>query len=338
MPTVLASMARIVLRIADAHGLDGDSILRAHGLDPELTHELGGRYAFRRMCAAWVTTADRTKDPAIGLQAARHYNLLDLQALGVAFLSSGTLLTALRRLDRFERVLNTRVDYTIVERGERVDLTCNGLDLDASTCRLIEDARLAVLLDLCRTGTSKALDPVAVALPYTAPASFDAYREFFRCPVEFGAPVSRLSFAVKDAHLPFTTANRDLARNTDQILDRMLRGLRRADLASRVEAAIVEALPSGTPKDEEIAQSLLMSRRTLQRRLAKEGTSFKKLLAHARRTLAEQYVADRTMAIAEIGYMLGFADASSFTRAFRRWCGVPPASFRTRTTTFGAAG
>mgnify|MGYP001946743321 CR=1 FL=1 len=73
---------------------------------------------------------------------------------------------------------------------------------------------------------------------------------------------------------------------------------------------------------------MYVSGRTLQRRLAEEGTSFRTLLLEVRRELAERYISDPHMPLAEISYMLGFADSSSFSRAFKRWTGEPPALFR----------
>jgi len=89
-------------------------------------------------------------------------------------------------------------------------------------------------------------------------------------------------------------------------------------------------LPSGTPKDDEIAKALLLSARTFQRKLAEQGTNFTELLGQVRRELAEHYIADPDIPVTEISYLLGFSDVSSFSRAFKRWTGTPPAAFRDR--------
>jgi AraC-like DNA-binding protein len=77
-----------------------------------------------------------------------------------------------------------------------------------------------------------------------------------------------------------------------------------------------------------MAKRVFVSGRTLQRKLADEGTNFRTLLLEVRRGLAEQYITDKNMLLAEISYMLGFSDVSSFSRAFKKWTGDPPAAFR----------
>ncbi|NJN52803.1 MAG: AraC family transcriptional regulator, partial [Gammaproteobacteria bacterium] len=86
----------MLTRIAAAHQIDGDRILNESGLDPTFTQFADGRYPFEQLCDAWIRVATELANPAIGLEAGNHYSALDLQALGVAFLSSATLLDALQ--------------------------------------------------------------------------------------------------------------------------------------------------------------------------------------------------------------------------------------------------
>ena len=102
-----------------------------------------------------------------------------------------------------------------------------------------------------------------------------------------------------------------------------------SDIVSQVKKAIIHDLPSGTPSEENIAKLVLLSNRTLQRRLSDENTNFRSLVLEVRRELAQKYLADKAMPLAEISYMLGFSDTSSFSRAFKKWTGDPPAVFRT---------
>ena len=73
-----------------------------------------------------------------------------------------------------------------------------------------------------------------------------------------------------------------------------------------------------------------MSTRTLHRRLADGGTSFRELLEQTRASLAEGYLHQTDMPITEISYLLGFSDVASFSRAFKRWTGSTPKHFRER--------
>ena len=80
----------------------------------------------------------------------------------------------------------------------------------------------------------------------------------------------------------------------------------------------------------------LGSERTLHRRLAAEGTSFQRLLDDTRRELAQHYLGQRNLSLADIAYLLGFSDQSSFFRAARRWFGSSPRDYRIRLITEGS--
>jgi AraC-like DNA-binding protein len=98
-------------------------------------------------------------------------------------------------------------------------------------------------------------------------------------------------------------------------------------VATRVRALILQAMPSGEIDQIEIARSLHQSTSTLQRRLRREGTSFQHLLSEARREKALEYLRSGRHSLADITFLLGFADQSNFTRAFRRWTGKTPREF-----------
>lgn len=92
----------------------------------------------------------------------------------------------------------------------------------------------------------------------------------------------------------------------------------------QVRASIIERLPDGRPNQEDIAQTLNTSLRSLQRRLKDEDTNFKALLTETQQKLALHYIKNSSRTIGEITYLLGFSEPSNFTRAFKRWTGKSP--------------
>ena len=286
------------------------------------------RYPFDRVCAAWQKLAELTNNPHIGLAVPKYYHPFDLHALGVTFLCSDTLLEALMRLDRFETVMNTGIDFSIIETAGGIDLICEGLEPPEQSRRVIEDARNAVVLDLCRRGAEGILDPTEVAFTYPEPGDVSEHLGYFRCPLKFSAATTCISFAEADVDRPFMAPNRDLADSNDRTLDRLLRDIASSDLVSTVRQAIIASLPSGRPTEAQIAARVLMSPRTLHRHLTAQGTGFRVLLNSVRLELAEEYVAETDIPLTEVSYLLGFSDSSAFSRAFKRWTGQAPAAFR----------
>ena len=326
--SILSSVPRMIWRLLESHDIDADAVFRQSGFDPAHMSEPRMRYPKDSFQNLWANVVKITGNGSIGIEAGRFYSPLDLSALGVSFLSSTTLMEALQRLRRYESIVNSNLTITLVETEQRVDVLSDANLAVKEVSKIHEDIRKAVVLDLCRKGLEPDLNPIEVAFTYPEPEDTSEYAAIFRCPLLFSQSVSRLSFSVDDTQRAFLTSNRELAFGNDQILNEMLSELKGSSLASQVKHVIIECLPSGTPTEKDIVERLFMSSRTLQRKLSDEGTNFRTLLLEARRVLAEQYISDKNMPLAEISYMLGFADQSSFFRAFKKWTGDSPSQFR----------
>jgi AraC-like DNA-binding protein len=188
------------------------------------------------------------------------------------------------------------------------------------------------LLSFCRWVTNRDLRPLALELRFPPPADLQPYQDAFKCPIRFNAPVNALLFARTDVSLPLPTAHPLLAEVHERVASEHLQRLDPAQTCHRARAVIIRHLPDGEPRRPKIAAILAMSERTLQRRLAAEGTSFQRLLDDTRRGLAQHYLGQREISLADIAYLLGFSDQSSFFRAVRRWFGVSPRHYRGRIT------
>jgi AraC-like DNA-binding protein len=101
-------------------------------------------------------------------------------------------------------------------------------------------------------------------------------------------------------------------------------------LDQRVLPLISRSLSEGVPRISNVASQLAMSARTLQRRLADGGHSYQSLVDEARRRLSARLLAETDYSLNEVAFMAGFADQSAFTRAFKRWEGQTPRSYRLR--------
>ncbi|MCG6860334.1 MAG: helix-turn-helix transcriptional regulator [Chromatiaceae bacterium] len=146
--------------------------------------------------------------------------------------------------------------------------------------------------------------------------------------MSFGAPENNVILPAHAVEKNLSGANAVLARMHDQVLNDCLAHLNRDDIVARVRARIIDDLPTGNLSPENVAAALHMGERTLQRRLKELNTSFSRLLEDTRRELALAYLSERRMSLLEISYVLGFADPSSFSRAFKRWTGTAPRKSR----------
>ena len=174
----------------------------------------------------------------------------------------------------------------------------------------------------------ESFSPAEVQFTFAPTPSTLALETNLRAPLRFGSERMGLLIDRQDMERPLPTSNPELIRCNEQIVLKHLSQLDQQQLALQVRQRIVEGLPSGRVKEEDIASALHLSTRTLQRRLLEEGVNFGELLQNTRRELAQNYIEDSQLNVNEIAYLLGFSDQANFTRAFRRWFGVTPSGWR----------
>ena len=112
----------------------------------------------------------------------------------------------------------------------------------------------------------------------------------------------------------------------------------RIDLAGRVRHAVTDTLSEGVPTLSAIASKLGLGPRTLQRRLSASGHSFQGIVDMARKDLAQRLLQETELCLAEIAFLTGFSEQSGFTRAFKRWAGQTPRSYRLKTSSVRQSG
>jgi len=327
--TAIATAARVLWRMLERRGIDPEPLFREAGLDPDKLNNPLSRYPAEPARHVWALVSKRLDDPGFGLTIAQAWQPSDFHALGCAFMASATLREALNRVLRYNAVVYGLVSYSFCERDDRAILSYSAEQGAVDETPILEDTRWAVILDACRRIYGEDLHPLEVTFMHPAPdAAMDQFSRYFRCPVRFGQSVAQMIFPAEVLDRPLPAANRELALALDRTLSEYLAKLQRNDIVSRTKSAISDYLLSGSLTDKMVADALQMSPRTLQRKLTAEKTSFRTLVQAVRHELAESYLADDSFTLKEIGYLLGFSEQSSFSRAFKRWTGLTPQEFR----------
>ncbi|GAA5173970.1 AraC family transcriptional regulator [Niveibacterium umoris] len=325
--TWLSSALLLVHTALIDRGVDADEVAREAGIDPASLHDPNARIPLEPAARFWAGAVHAVGgDHGFGLDVAMKLNPTALHAVGFAWFASASLREAFRRLVRYFRIVTSVDEVEIrVEEGRSwlIFNTEEGYTLPRSY-----DARMASLVRLCRAICGTSFTPAAVRLRHAENDSANRMRAFYGVDPEFGADEYAIAISDEDLDRPLPTGNSELALSAENIASEYLARHARDDIAARARRALIELLPSGNVNRATIAKKLLLSERTLQRRLADQGLSFAGLLDELRREMAEDYLRTGTHSINEIAYLLGFAEIASFTRAFRRWTGLAPSSWR----------
>lgn len=327
-PTSLASWTRALRKQLDALGLDSAALCKQAGLDPQLMDDPNARYPLSATSRLWALAVQVSGDPAIGLRVSRFVSPTTFHALGYALVASGSLREVFERIVRYHPVVSDALKLELSREGERYRFRL--LQPPGSPAPALEaiDAFAAIYVRTCRNRLGRDYAPLAVYLRRPEPVDPTPWHTVFRAPLFFGAEEDRLEFAARDFDSHLDDANPELAEHNETVLKRTLAQLQPLTWERKVRAAIEAQLPDGEPSAERIAQALHLSVRSLQRHLADEGCRFDALLNDCRQNLALQHLRDPQCSLAEISHLLGFADTSSFNRAFKRWTGMTPGQFR----------
>ena len=271
--------------------------------------------------------AELTGDPAIGLRIALFISLGDFEVLEWVATSAATWHEANQVVCRYIRILNEAADYRQILCDDKSHLMLGStIHMPAPAI----DFELAAYHLAIRLRASEIPTELEVWFEGREPSYVEAYRMVFpQAKLVFNAAFNGFVTDAWRLETRFPTANESLHRvlraHADHLLTLLANG---ENLIQRVSADILHALREGTVAAEQTAARLGMTRRTLTRRLAREGTSYSDLLKQARYQTALHYLRHTRHTVEDIAFLVGFSECGPFVRAFKRWNGQSPADYR----------
>ena len=286
-----------------------------------------GRVPQKSYAEALAKAVSLIADPAIGLRSAGYLHPSHLGALGHAWMASSSLRTAILRSQRFHQMLSDDIVMQVSDESGVLKVSYQKR-FQSSTLDQEADSHLASLLNLCRLNYGQSLKPAFVRFQHGQPEDPQPWHDYFGVEVQFDQAENSLAIRNKDADTSLTVSNPMLVFLNEDIMRRQVSDLNRKDVLNRTRVTIMEQLPSGDVNEASVAEALNMTKRTLHRKLAEHGLSFRKLLIDVRQELVQCYIKEPAYSITEISFLLGYFDTSAFSRAFRSWFGQSPTEAR----------
>ncbi len=310
---------RIKILLADL-GVSHANVLRRAGLPGDLLSRSSVTLSSEEYHRFWDGLQAEAGDPTLPLRVSEVLTAEAFSPPIFAALCSADLNQAARRLQTYKPLIGPmRLDVEVGD--EATTIACRWLDEQPPAAFALTE--LLFWVALARIGTRGDVHPTAVVTT-EPPADQAPYVEALGIPIEAGTRHA-ITFATADAARPFLTASEAMWEQFEPSLRTRLAEVDAgATTEDRVRAALVELLPAGQTSMRDVGRSLAMSTRTLQRRLGDEGTSYQAVLASTREALARHYLTSESISTGEISFLLGYADPSSFYRAFHDWTGLTP--------------
>lgn len=314
------------LKAVAERGFDTDVILEKCGINPEELADISNRVTGEQFSAFNSYLLEHTDLAGVGLLQGRAEKLMDYGLIGVAYISSDNLGMALSLVEKYRPLFGPIVDFHIENRDEEVAIVCEGNDPSPFFRRKVE-AAMAAFAAAIRDCIPEEVNFSAVRLTYPAPEYTALYEDIFQCPAQFEQSRNELCFSKAYLNIPFITANAELRKICLRECEKTLDGLKtESPLIEQIEA-IIRSFSGSLPQFPLVAETLKISPRTLHRRLAEEGITYRQIVENLRKQLAKEYLAEAKLEQKEVAYLLGYTEPANFYHAFQRWFGCTPTEF-----------
>ena len=333
-PSAKCWVIAYLISCVEGQGADAAGIRALPGVEDLSDADPDRRVPEATMAAAWRLASESTRDPALGIHVAESLPRGAFDLVEYAVRASPSLGAGLERLACYGSLESDRF-------AARVQVNASGLlllirDTGATPLHPARaEFRLAIALRTARDCAGDNITPLEVSCAHPAPEDVTEHRRFFRVPVRFGSGATAMMLSAADASRRMQDADEALVAVVSRRLDRALAATAppAGSLTSRVRHLVVENLGRALLTPDELARALAVSRRTLSRRLADDGTSCRAIFDDVRREFACGLLLDPTLSVNDIAFFLHYSEPAAFYRSFRRWTHQTPAAFRVSGTT-----
>jgi AraC-like DNA-binding protein len=290
------------------------------------------RIPLEKYCALMDLAAKATHDDHFGLRFGATYAFDHASVLGYILRNSPSIGAAIRNAARYVRVHVDGVQLSLEYAGPEARLVYRLTDPSIAVSRHYAELLMVYAMHVFRLGGDESWSPAEVWFRHGPPPDLAPYRRYFGAPVRFHQSEYTTVFNRWILGRPLRAFDQQLLGILEEHASMILAQLPPLDddLLGRLEQFVVGALPEDRAGISAAARALGMSTRTLQRRLRERGIAFARLVDEVRRRLSARYLAEGTLTLGEIAWLLGYSESSAFNRAYRRWTGRPPSADRRR--------
>lgn len=310
-------------------GVDPNVYLARFGIPRDADAREGEFIPFDAWVAMLEATADELQRPDFGLRLARWWGLDVLGPVAVIARNSRTVLTAVEAVSQYLYVHSPsmRVLRAPWTDGPDIGFAFELADPKPPAALQGYELSMAVTVRILHLLGGRDAAPESISFPHPRHAPIKAYQDALGCPVRFGRTWCGFELSAELGDRPIAGADTATRRLARKYLDARYIPPS-APLSDRVADLARDLLPTGQCSVGAIAGDLAVPSRTLQRRLAAEGTTCQEVIERERRSLAARYLAIPDMQLNHIAGLVGYTEQSAFNRSCRRWFGMTPRQYR----------
>lgn len=297
------------------------------GIPPLALHDSEQRLGFEASIKSWNVAVEITGDPLLGLHLGESTNPWILGLVGHLMQSSPDLNVAFQKVCEHSEVATNMFRYKLQRKGDQVMLqfqpAAYWTNVSAATAKQAVDQAMAGTLQVFYLISGKRINPAHADITHKRSSHVHEYERVFASSITFSAPVNQLVFNARQLETPVMSYDRSLFAVFEKLI-REQKSRKSETTVNRLHRIILEEFKGQVPQIEILASRLNMTTRSLQRRLADEKTTFRKFSDIIKKNVAQTLLSTKNSKVSQVADMMGYADASAFRRAHKRWSDKTP--------------
>lgn len=306
-------------------GLDVGTVLKKARLPEDILNHKSIRMKEREYYRLLTAIEEVSGNPELPIKMATTSRIETFSPPIYASYCSKNGATCIERLSRYKKLIGP-MSMTSMGEGEQITVLYQAGEEGLKLPKFLVQSEFAFLIGIIRKAAKLDIRPTSITME-ELPAS-NIFSDFAGIEPIIGNK-NTIAFSQSDLNEPFISYNEAMWSYFEPELNKRLSELDVDDsVNARVRSALAELLPGGNSSIEYVAAKLGITKRTLQRKLAEEGTTFQKQLNSIREVMAVHYIKNTDMSTNDIAYLLGYAEINSFLRAFTIWTGKSLSEFK----------
>jgi AraC-like DNA-binding protein len=306
-----------------------DELLQQANINPELLEKTENRIDFDKQQNFWRIAIQAANDDSFPIYFALQSRLATFNMAGHVATNTQTMGESWDATQKYQQLAGVGGEVIITRNAHEIIMTYQPKLPNENTSDIRSCCLLASTINIGRWMIGEPYNPLRAEFSIAQPSDLQLFEDFFKCPIVFNQSANRVIFdrRIDDIRIPY--ASKELFYLMQKKADQSITNLKaHSEIEERVTHLIASNLINQEPDKNLIAEKLDISPRTLQRKLAKENTSYQEILDKTRYDLAQSYLHETQLTITDVAYMLGFTEPSAFYRAFKKWHGMTPGAYR----------
>lgn len=324
---ITAAYLRGLIDYLHSKKIPTDVFLRKHGISEDQVSNFLFRLPILKFAQLLNEAEGLTGDNDIGLHVGENIKPSQYGVLGLSVMNCRSFGEAVQRHMRYENLVSNvgHCEYTIL--GNEVTLTwCTDAN---ETSRHIAEENVSSWITFARWISGSSISPTSIFFQHDAPLSITEHQRIFRCAITFCSPNIAIKFPAHYLQLPLRQHDPDMLAMLDDYAEKLLVKLEGDNnIVQKIKTIISEHLQNNDMTLRKVASTLGMSERNLQRKLKEHQCNYQMLVDDTRKTIALKLILNKALDFAEITYLLGFSDQSTFHKSFKKWTGLTPGAYR----------